>query len=146
MDFVKLLQRAKKEKATQAQTLGTLIVFNTPTIVEGIKRRWLFGKDPNGGIIGEYRSSDYRAFKLFANSRAGGYVDLTLSGDLGDGLTIRRKGALNYEIISTDWKFKHIAGKYGLEQFNLDAEQREELFDLLEYTLMEEFIDNVWLT
>lgn len=121
-------------------------MFNSDTIVEGIKRRWLFGKDPNGGRIGEYRSSDYKAFKLTANSRAGGYVDLTLTGALGNGLTIRRKGTLDYEIISTDWKFQHIALKYGLEQFNLDQEQRTELFELLEYTLLEEFIDNVWLT
>lgn len=127
------------------QTLGTLIMFNSDTIVDGIKRRWLFGKDVNGGIIGQYRSSDYKAFKVGLNSRAGGYVDLTLTGALGNKLTIQRKGSFNYEIISTDWKFKDIANKYGLEQFNLDAQQREELFDLLEYTLLEEFMDNVWL-
>lgn len=127
------------------QTLGTLIMFNSDTIIDGIKRRWLFGKDANGGLIGQYRNSEYRAFKLSVNSRAGGYVDLTLTGALGNGLTVRRKGTLNYEIISTDWKFKDISSKYGLEQFNLDKQQQEELFDLLELTLLEEFYKNVWL-
>lgn len=127
------------------QVFGTLIIFNSENIVEGIRRRWSFGKGVNNDIIGEYRSQDYQAFKVYSNPNAGGYVDLTLTGALGQGLTIRKKGDKQYEIFSTDYKFKRIADKYGIEQFNLDQQQMEELFDMLYFTALENYIDNVWL-
>jgi len=98
----------------------------------------------NDGSIGEYRSSEYKAFKVYSNPKAGGSVDLTLTGALGNGLTIRKKGAKQYEIFSTDYKFKRIADKYGIEQFNLDAIQLNELIDMLYFTAIEEYLDNVY--
>jgi len=127
------------------QVLGTLIIFNSEQIVEGIRRRWAFGKDVNDGIIGQYQNPDYQAFKVSTNPRAGGNVDLTLTGALGQGLTIRKKGDKQYEIFSTDYKFKRITDKYGIEQFNLDQQQTEELFDMLYFMALENYIDNVWL-
>lgn len=127
------------------QVFGTLIIFNSEQIVDGIRRRWAFGKGVNNDIIGEYRNSDYQAFKVSTNPRAGGYVDLTLTGALGRGLTIQKKGDKKYEIFSTDYKFERIALKYGIEQFNLDQQQTEELFDMLYYMTLENYIDNVWL-
>jgi hypothetical protein len=127
------------------QVLGTLIIFNSENIVEGIRRRWSFGKDVNDGIIGQYQSSEYQAFKVYSNPNAGGTVDLTLTGALGRGLTIRKKGDKQYEIFSTDYKFKRIADKYGIEQFNLDAQQLDELIDMLYYTALENYLDNVYL-
>lgn len=127
------------------QVLGTLIIFNSENIVEGIRRRWSFGKDVNDGIIGQYRNPDYQAFKVSTNPNAGGTVDLTLTGALGQGLTIRKKGDKQYEIFSTDYKFKRIADKYGIEQFNLDAQQLDELIDMLYYTALENYLDNVYL-
>jgi hypothetical protein len=126
-----------------------LIIFNSEQIVEGIRRRWSFGKDVNGGIIGEYSKSglgqEYKAFKVSTNPRAGGNVDLTLTGALGNGLTIRKSGSKSYEIFSTDNKFKKISDKYGIEQFNLDSQQQEELFDMLYFMAFENYLDNVWL-
>jgi len=122
-----------------------LIIFNSEQIVEGIRRRWAFGKDVNGGIIGRYRNQDYRAFKVSTNPRAGGNVDLTLTGALGQGLTIRKAGDKKYEVFSTDYKYERIAIKYGIEQFNLDSQQQEELFDMLYYMAFENYLDNVWL-
>ena len=127
------------------QVLGTLIIFNSEQIVDGIRRRWAFGKGVNNDIIGEYRNSEYQAFKVSTNPRAGGYVDLTLTGALGRGLTIQKKGDKKYEIFSTDYKFERIALKYGIEQFNLDQQQTEELFDMLYYMTLENYLDNVWL-
>lgn len=127
------------------QVLGTLIIFNSEQIVGGIRRRWAFGKDVNDGIIGQYQNPDYQAFKVSTNPRAGGNVDLTLTGALGQGLTIRKKGDKQYEIFSTDYKFKRITDKYGIEQFNLDQQQTEELFDMLYFMALENYIDNVWL-
>lgn len=127
------------------QVLGTLIIFNSEQIVEGIRRRWAFGKGVNNDIIGQYRNAEYKAFKVSTNSRANGNVDLTLTGALGRGLTIQKKGQKQYEIFSTDYKFERISLKYGIEQFNLDQQQTEELFDMLYFMALENYIDNVWL-
>ena len=145
MMYQQQLQRAKKEKALIPQTLGTLIIFNSETIVNDIRTRWLFGKSPANDIIGEYRSGEYKMFKVSKNPRAGGNVDLTLTGSLGNKLTIFKQGNLTYRIESTDDKFKKISEKYGLEQFNLSIEQLDELYDMLYLTVLEEYLDNVYL-
>lgn len=145
MNYQKLLQKAQKEKSQVPQTIGTLIIFNSSTIVEGIRRRWLFGKDPNGNIIGNYRNRDYEMFKVSFNSRANGNVDLTLTGALGRGLTVRKKSDSQYEIFSTDSKFESISLKYGIENFNMDVQQTTELFDMLHLMALETYLQNLWL-
>lgn len=145
MNYKQLLQKATKEKSQVPQTIGTLIIFNSSTIVEGIRRRWLFGKDPNGNIIGNYRNRYYEMFKVGFNSRAGGNVDLTLTGALGRGLTVSKKSDSQYEIFSTDSKFESISLKYGIENFNMDQQQTTELFDMLHLMALETYLQNVWL-
>lgn len=145
MNFTNLLNKARQEKSQLPQVIGTLILFNSNEIIDGIKRRWLFGKDANGDIIGKYRNSDYEAFKVSYNSNANGNVDLTLTGALGNALKISKKSQNEYEIFSTDWKFGHISEKYGLQNFNLDEQQRNELFDMLTFYAYEEYFRNVWL-
>lgn len=145
MEYQKMLQKAQSQKANLSQTLGTLIIFNSDTIVDGIRQRWLFGKGVESDIIGTYRNSDYKAFKVSRNSRAGGNVDLTLTGALGRGLTLRKLSEKQYEIFSTDYKFQSISLKYGLEQFNLDNQQTLELFDLLYYSAFEDYLNNVYV-
>ena len=149
MMYQQMLQRAKKEKALIPQTLGTLIIFNSENIVDDIRTRWLFGKSPTNNIIGKYSNSqlgrEYQAFKVSKNPRAGGNVDLTLTGSLGQKLTIFKQGNLTYRIESTDSKFEKIADKYGLEQFNLSLEQLDDLYDMLYLTVLEEYADNVYL-
>lgn len=144
MIYQKLLQKAQKEKSNLSQTIGTLIIFNSSTLVEGIRTRWLFGKDVDGGIIGEYRNRDYEMFKVGLNSRAGGNVDLTLTGALGRGLTIKKNSDKTYEVFSSDNKYQEISKKYGLRQFNLDSQQTDELFDMLYLMAMEQYFENVW--
>jgi len=144
VDFTKLIQKANQEKSRIPQTIETTILFNSANITNQIRGRWKFGKSVDGGIIGKYLNNDYEAFKVSINSSAGGNVDLTLTGSLGSNLVIRRKGQLEYEIISTDWKFEGISIKYGIEEFNLDKEQQMELFFLLEYSVLEEFYNNLY--
>lgn len=122
-----------------------LIIFKQEQIVNNVRTRWLFGKDPNGDIIGTYRSQTYRAFKVVANSKAGGLVDLTLTGSLGNKLKVKKKGSLNYEIFSTDSKYEMIADKYGIEQFNLSQDQQKQLFDELYIEAINQYMQNVWL-
>lgn len=143
--YQKAITRAKQQKQQIPQLISRLIIFNKTQILDGIRTRWLFGKDVNGGKIGSYRSSDYKAFKVSINSLASGGVDLTLTGALGKRLTINQLNKGNYIIKSEDEKFEKIGKKYGFEQFNLDAKQTEELLDTLYYFAMEEFIKRVWL-
>lgn len=145
MMYRQQLQKAQKEKSQLSQTIGTLIIFNSSTLVEGIRTRWLFGKDVDGNIIGQYSNRDYEMFKVGLNSRADGNVDLTLTGALGRGLTIKKNNDKTYEIFSTDNKFQEISKKYGLRQFNLDSQQTDELFDMLYLMAMEQYFDNVWV-
>ena len=146
MMYKSQLQKAQKEKSQISQTIGTLIIFNSATLVEGIRTRWLFGKGVDGDIIGQYRNKDYELFKVDLNQRADGNVDLTLTGALGRGLTIKKNNDKTYEIFSTDNKFQEISKEYGLRQFNLDSQQTEELFDMLYLMVMEQYFENVYLS
>ena len=151
MIYQKLLQKVQKEKSNLSQTIGTLIIFNSSTLVEGIRRRWLFGKDVDGDFISTvngrygYSNRDYEMFKVNKNPRAGGNVDLTLTGALGRGLTIKKNSDKTYEVFSSDNKYQEISKKYGLRQFNLDSQQTDELFDMLYLMAMEQYFENVWL-
>jgi len=144
MNYKKILNRATKERGNVHNIIGTLMVFNSEQIVEGIRRRWLFGKDINDGIIGTYSWKEYEMFKVSSNPRAEGNVDLTLTGALGRGLTVKKLSNSRYEIFSTDSKFDKISKQYGIEQFNMDERQKDELFDTLYYFALTEYLDNVW--
>lgn len=62
---------------------------------------------------------DYKAYKMTINPLAGGRVDLTLTGALGDGLTIKKVTGVEFEIFSADEKYKKIGNKYGFEEFGI---------------------------
>lgn len=156
MIYQKLLQKAQKEKSQLSQTIGTLIIFNSSTLVEGIRTRWLFGKSSDGLPIGHYSNNSYEAnrkagykkyspFKHNLNPKAGdGIVDLTLTGSLGENLKLIKKSNITFEVISTDWKFEKLVDQYGLKPFNMDQQQTTELFDMLYLMAMEQYFENVW--
>lgn len=103
--------------------MADLIIINSPNVINAVTKRWSFGKGVNGDKIGEYENEDYRAFKLSKNPKANGFVDLHLEGDLMAGLTLKLKNKTQIEIFSVDKKFKKIANKYGLEEFNITDEE-----------------------
>lgn len=53
------------------------------------------------------------------NPSAGGHVDLTLTGSLGDGLTVKKITNIDFQILSTDSKYDKIGNKYGFEEFGI---------------------------
>lgn len=69
---------------------------------------------------------EYKVFKQKKNPLAGGTVDFHLTGDLHEGMTIRKKGKDIFEIYSTDNKFKALADKYGYEEFTLSENEWHE--------------------
>ena len=69
---------------------------------------------------------DYKAYKMSINPKARGHVDLTLTGALGEGMTVEQKTQESFLIYSTDKKYDEIGSKYGFEEFGLtDLEWHE---------------------
>lgn len=133
----------QREIANINDTVFDLVILNTPTIINQVKRRWLYGKGVGRAIIGTYASEEYRLYKMQLNPLAGGNVDLELSGDLVNNLTIRQSGRM-FEIFSTDEKFTKLANKYGYEQFGLSEEETHELFTELFEFAIETILNKLW--
>ena len=131
MDYIEAMSIKAQSQLKRAETLiGELIIINSPNLLSLVRKRWLLGESVLGGFIGEYSNSqmgqDYKAYKMAINPLAGGRVDLTLTGALGDGLTIKKVTGVEFEIFSTDEKYKKIGNKYGFEEFGItDLEWNE---------------------
>ena len=100
-----------------------------------IKHRWLTGASVDGGKIGEYSNSLNRSIKLLVNPLAGGSVDLTLTGALGDSIELVKNDSGNYEIISSDSKYFEIGNKYGFEEFGLTDQEMSLIMTILGKTI-----------
>jgi hypothetical protein len=70
---------------------------------------------------------DYKAYKMSLNPSAGGHVDLTLTGALGDGLTVKQESLESFLVYSTDEKYDKIGSKYGFEEFGLSESEWDEM-------------------
>lgn len=141
MDYIsQISQKVKKGRINAPKLIGELVIINSPNILRTVRKRWLLGESVFGGFIGEYSSSkvgqDYKAYKMSINPSAGGHVDLTLTGALGDGLTIKEATQTTFEIFSTDEKYKKIGLKYGFDEFGLsDSEWLEMQDEILAFAL-----------
>lgn len=111
---------------------------------EIIKERWLSGQSVYGGNITNqltglgYSNPLYAKLKLSKNPRAGGHVDLTFTGSLGDKITLQEVSGGDYMIVSTDSKYDMIGSKYGYEEFGLTPEETEKVLDILEDIIFNE--------
>lgn len=123
--------------------VADMIILNAGNIVNEVKRRWIIGKSVDGGIIAEYRSEEYRQYKIGINPQAKGFVDLHNTGSLADLLTVRKAGNL-FEIYSTDSKFEKIGKKYGFEEFGLSSEEQEQLFAEIYDFVVESIMNKLW--
>jgi|5B_taG_2_1085324.scaffolds.fasta_scaffold10594_2 hypothetical protein len=77
--------------------------------IEEFKR----GKNPDGSIIGTYRSNSYSNFKKSKNPLARGFVDLINTGSYVNKLYVKKVNKLQYQFVSRDSKDKMLADKYG---------------------------------
>lgn len=132
-----------REVSNIPKFVADMIILNSGNIVNEVKRRWILGKSVDGGIIGEYRSDEYRQFKISINPQAKGFVDLHYTGSLADLLTVRKAGNL-FEIYSTDSKFQSIGKKYGFEEFGLSSEEQEQLFSEIYEIVVESIMNKLW--
>ena len=113
-----------------------------------IKERWLEGYSVDGGIImnqftGEagYAQKWYEKLKISKNPRAGGSVDLTLTGRLGDKIIAIKLGSGDYEIISEDSKYMSIGSKYGFDEFGLTDSEMSTFMAMLENSVVDKLLN-----
>lgn len=117
-------------------------------VKEIIKRRWLSGEAVDGGKItnkntgGGYSSLMYKNMKLLKNPSAGGNIDLTLSGSLGDNISIVITTSGDGEIISTDSKYNIIGATYGFDEIGLSEDEKQLVMQTIS-NLMLEKINNL---
>lgn len=124
--------------------IADVVIINSANIINQVKSRWIIGESVLGGFIGEYSSSpmgqDYKAYKLSINPRAGGHVDLTLTGALGEGLTVKQQSQQTFLVYSTDSKYNMLGEKYGFAEFGLAdhewIEMQNEILDVVLNTIM----------
>jgi hypothetical protein len=141
VDYLKAPQKElKNQQINLPKIVGDLIIINSSNIINQVRQRWLMGESALGGFIGEYSSSqmgqDYKAYKMSINSKAGGHVDLTLTGDLGAGITVKKQSSESFLVYSTDSKYEEIGSKYGFDEFGLtDLEWAEMQSEMLEIVL-----------
>lgn len=141
--YAEQYQRATMAKSEIRNDVETFLIFESRNIVDKVRKRWSWGRGVNGGLIGEYASSDYRVFKMAKNPNAKGTVDLILSGSLSNKLTLKKLGGL-FEIVSTDYKFDKIGKKYGFEQFNLTSEETKQLMGEIYENILTNYTYEVW--
>lgn len=83
------------------------------------RKQLKYGRKSDGERVGKYRSREYKLMKIDMNPLAGGYVDLTLTGDFTNMLTLRRDSDKVAEIFSEDEKATMLKAKYGDDIYGL---------------------------
>lgn len=145
MNYLQTYQRELKSSINNIDGMVSFEIMEyEPDVRKWIKERWLLGDRPDGSIIGVYRSADYAFFKQQMNPKAGGDVDLTLTGSLGNKIQMIPKSGVMFEIISTDSKYSEIVAKYGDVNFNLSPDKLELLFDMIGNQIINKVLKNIW--
>lgn len=124
--------------------VSAILQINTPNVVSLVRHRWEQGESIRGGIIGTYAWEDYKQYKMSLNPKAGGYVDLMLTGSLVDNLTLERVSEGIFKIISTDEKYQKIARRYGEMEFGITEEQKQELYADITNVAVTEILKQLW--
>lgn len=124
--------------------VSDILVLNTANVVTDVRNRLEYGQSVRGGIIGRYRDPDYSDYKRSINPNAGGNVDMILTGNTVDNLTLQKIAEGIYQIISTDEKYDRLARKYGSREFGITETQRFELYADIEKVAIMETMKQAW--
>jgi hypothetical protein len=140
--MLKNLQSVRKETS---QTFIDLMYEKQNEIKSLIKQRWLFGKKPDGTIIGQYHSGKYANEKNRQNPKAGLFnVDLIDTGSLVEAIKISMINN-GFEVFSTDIKYNKIADKYGDDNFNITDKETEEIINEVSVATIENLYNKYML-
>lgn len=132
------------QQSSLIKIVSDILVLNTGNIIRDVRSRLEYGQSVRGGIIANYKNAEYRLFKEQLNPKAGGTVDLILTGSTVEELTLKRVSEGIYQVISTDPKYASLAKKYGSEQFGITNEQRFELYRDIETVATLESLRQIW--
>ena len=124
-----LLKGLKDVKSNVLPTFNDFLKNKEEEIRFLIKERWLFGKRPDGTLIGFYSNTRYAKEKATQNPRAGFLnVDLIDTGALVEAIKISIFDN-GFEVFSTDSKYNSIFDKYGADNFNITDKESEEIIN-----------------
>jgi len=85
------------------------------------------GKNPDGSLIGFYRSDSYEQMKRQMNTEANGTVDLMLTGAFIDSFFVKSKGTGKFIFDATDGKKSMLKEKYGNQIMGLNQSTFDEI-------------------
>jgi len=125
-----------KKKVMRINNLSRLraivakIILSDKFLADAKAAEFREGENPDGSMIGSYRSLSYELFKEQINPIAGGAVDLMLTGAFIDSFFTKKAGASKFIFGATDKKKAHLVEKYGeqimgLSQTTFDVLQKE---------------------
>lgn len=80
------------------------------------------GQNPDGSLIGNYRSAEYAIDKYQMNPLAGGHVDLILTRSFTNQLYVEKVRPRTYLFNSSDYKTNSLIGKYGIDIMGLNQD------------------------
>ena len=143
-DILALYNKMNKPEIDLDLLFDNLFEEVFPKIKQAIRERWKRGEQPDGNIIGLYAVYSYKTFKEQINPLAKGFVDLTLTGALGEKITFAMFGTAEYEIFSRDYKFGKIVEKYGDYNFNISEKERQKLAYDITKQITEKVIKNYY--
>jgi len=134
------LKRATKQKLQEAVAN---IVQNDDLIYEIKEDRLERGLRPNNNIIGTYKSDSYALFKQSRNPKAGGKVDLILSGRFVKGFYVESLGNSRFIFMSTDEKSTLLQEKYGKDIMGLNNDSWNKLQKDIYAPLLVDYIKSI---
>lgn len=143
-DILALYNKMNKPEIDLDLLFDNLFEEVFPKIKQAIRERWKRGEQPDGNIIGLYAVYSYKTFKEQINPLGKGFVDLTLTGALGEKITFAMFGTAEYEIFSRDYKFGKIVEKYGDYNFNISEKERQKLAYDITKQITEKVIKNYY--
>ncbi len=143
MFYNKQLPKALKQKADLSYHIDEIL--RDEDFVSMIKERWLKGLNPNGDKIGLYASETYSKRKFKQNKKAGfGNVDLIKSGEMVNNIILQEQSDMKYFFGSGVNYFEKIADDFGLVNFNITPNQKQELINKIYNEILKNYNYEVW--
>jgi hypothetical protein len=130
--------------AVQEVIILRVMQENEATAVDLNTAQLMGGRDSNGQIFGTYPEGQYKTFKTALNPKAGGNVDLRLTGDFHNSFYLEAK---RFPVFfgARDYKTPRLTEKYGEDFFGLTKESQAAYNDQIRGEIQEEYRDTVFL-
>jgi len=119
-NFRQMRDRLKAFKLDEA--IMRTMTDESTAILNANRKQLKKGFKSTGERVGVYANPAYERMKRQMNPEAGGWVDLTLTGDFTEEFTLRPETKSRAVIYSQDEKARALAAKYGKDIYGLSPE------------------------